>query len=170
MHRKEQVISMIKQKIWPTTKFTSMRIVEETDLIEEGNFLSKILRGMNLTNYRKTRRAKFWNTYGKYILPELSRLRCNIQHQMKTYVVKGKTNIIRWYNAFIRHTILTFFDAYLMKDLTTSVNGSTNCDQNTDNVAKEKIKMISKEFLTRILSTVKLKMLTCIKEIYQIEN
>ena len=93
-HKKEQVINIIKQRIWPTTKFSTSRIIEDTELMEEGNLLSEILHGMNLTNYSKTRRARFWNTYGKYILPELSKHRCNIQHRMKQYVVKGEMIII----------------------------------------------------------------------------
>ena len=60
-HRKEQVINIIKQRIWPTTKFSTSRIIEDTELMEEGNLLSEILHGMNLTNYSKTRRARFWS-------------------------------------------------------------------------------------------------------------
>ena len=93
-HKKEQVINIIKQRIWPTTKFSTSQIIEDTELMEEGNLLSDMLHGMNLTNYSKTRRARFWNTYGKYILPELSKHRCNIQHRMKQYVVKGENIII----------------------------------------------------------------------------
>ena len=89
-YRKEQVSSIIKQRIWPTTKFTSHKIIQETKLMEEGNFLSEILHGMNMINYSKTKRARFWNTYGKHILPELSKQRCNVQQQMKNNVLKGE--------------------------------------------------------------------------------
>ena len=89
-HMYDMVRKVIKESIWPYTKFTSMQLINEIEMYDEGNYLHELLDGMNLLSYNKVKRVKFWLRYGKVVLEILSACKCNAASGMKKDIVCGK--------------------------------------------------------------------------------
>ena len=88
-HMYDLVKKVIKESIWPYTKFTSMEVINEIEMYDEGNFLHEILQGMNLLSYNKVKRVQFWLRYGKVVLDVLSACKCNAAAALKKDIVCG---------------------------------------------------------------------------------
>ena len=89
-HMYDMVRKVIKESIWPYTKFTSMQLINEIEMYDEGNYLHELLDGMNLLSYNKVKRVKFWLRYGKVVMEILSACKCNAASGMKKDIVCGK--------------------------------------------------------------------------------
>jgi len=89
-HMYNMVRKVIKESIWPYTKFTSKQVMNEMEMYEEGNYLHELLDGMNLLSYNKVKRLKFWLRYGKVVLDVLSACKCNAASGLKKDIVCGE--------------------------------------------------------------------------------
>ena len=89
-HTLSLVRSIIKEKIWPETKFTNMNIVNDIEPMDDNTFLDIVLKGINQSCYGAVKRVLFWNRYGKEVVHVLSVNKCNAAESMKKVVVNGK--------------------------------------------------------------------------------
>ena len=83
----------IKENIWPTTKFTKMAILNDIELMEEGNFLNEILNSLNFLSFGKIKRSIFCNRYGKKIVEVLSSKKFNATEVMKKNIAHLKLSV-----------------------------------------------------------------------------
>lgn len=85
----EQIKRIIREEIWPETKFSDMKVIEDINLNEEGTLLDIILTSLNEEGMCKVDKLKFWNRYGRMV-PEVLKIdKASASENLKLAVLKG---------------------------------------------------------------------------------